>query len=777
MQIKSYCTSPLGEHLVDELHQLKSKKDIEARISLLEDTYNFLKQGYLFGISGLVDTEHLFPKLLHNESLSIPEFLSFYQNIKISHNLRANNSIDRELHQLLYLLVKKIVPTKGMEKRFEKIFEPSGEIKSTASETLKSIRHQYDHTKQRIYSLLGELFTKKEYKNVIQDDVITIRDARYVIPVKEGSTGVLKGIIHGRSQTGASYFIEPLIVVDLNNALVSLKEEEKREIHKILSQLYDELKNCYTELYSNLKILQQIDFLNAAGQYSLKIDAKPPIIQEKPVIKLKNARHPLLYATLSDKEKIVPFSLALGTDFLCLVISGVNTGGKTVTLKAVGLITLMALSGLLVPAEEATIGIFNNIFTDINDEQSIEDSISTFASHMQRIKKILQNTDMSTLVLIDELGTGTDPEEGVALARAILEMLLEKKVLIIITTHLTKLKLFAAEDPLCENAAMRFDQKRLIPTYHLDIGFPGNSYALDIAGEQLLPSQVIQRAHNLLDEETQQLSQILKQVERQRALLSQKITEYEIKNALAKQTLESFQKREHEWKEKEKELKKRYIAETEEYLAELQQSLNQELTELKNQIKHEKKINHPAIKELKQKIGSEREKIEQEKEKLAPFEFEPLSNPDVGDPTFIKPLNLVGIIKTIDKNSAQILVDGITYKANRKNLFKVPENYLNHIAAPTQDNSITVYADVSHELGLELNIRGMTFDEARQEVDRYIDRALLANQQRIRILHGKGTGQLRAKVRDYLKHDPRISDYYSPAEIEGGSGVTIAVLK
>jgi DNA mismatch repair protein MutS2 len=773
-QIKGYCTSTLGENLVDNLHQLHNKKDLEAHLSLLEDAYNFLKQDNQFSISGLVDTEPLFLKLSHNEPLSIPEFLSFYQDVKISHTLRADSSIQKQRHPNLYSLVKKIIPTKDLEKRFEKTFEPNGEIKSTASEALSKIRHQYEHTKQKIYSVLEKIITQKEYKNIIQDQIITIRDRRYVIPIKEGGTKLLKGIIHDRSQSGASYFIEPLSIVDLNNTLISLQEEEKREIRKILSQLCNELRTFHSELYNNLKILQQIDFLNAAGKYSLKIDAKPPIIQDEPIIKLKNACHPLLYTTLHNKEKIVPFSLTLDNNCLCLVISGVNTGGKTVTLKAVGLITLMALSGLLVPAEEATIGIFSNIFTDINDEQSIEDSISTFASHIQRIRNILQHADSPSLVLIDELGTGTDPEEGVALAQAVLEELLEKKAIIVITTHLNKLKLFAAEHPLCENAAMRFDQKNLIPTYHLGIGFPGNSYALDIAIGQNLSEKVIRRAHSLLDEESRQLSQILKQVEQQRVELSQKITEYEIKNVLAKQTLESFQKKEHEWEEKEKELKKRYIAEAEEYLAELQQNFTQELSELKSQIKNEKKINHSSVKELKQKIGNEREKIEQEKEKLFADEFEPLSNPQPHELAFIKPLNLVGVIKAIDKNSVQILVDGITYKVNPKNLYKVPEKYLKDKKAPKKEKSITVHADVSHELGLELNIRGMTFDEARQEIDQYIDKALLLNRQKIRILHGKGTGQLRKKVWDYLKDDPRISEYYPAPENEGGSGVTIA---
>lgn len=776
-QIKSYCTSPLGEHIVDELHQLHTKKDIESRLALLEDAYNFLRQGNQFAISGLVDTEPLFLKLSHNEPLSIPEFLSFYQNIKISHILRSNTTIHKGQHPHLYSLIKKIVPTKDLEKRFEKTFEPNGEIKSTASKALSNIRHQYEHTKQKIYSTLEKLITQKEYKNIIQEQIITIRDRRYVIPVKEGGTRVLKGIIHDRSQSGASYFIEPISIVDLNNALISLEEEEKREIRRILSQLYEEIKTLYPELYNNLKILQQIDFLNAAGKYSLKIDAKPPLIQDEPIIKLKNARHPLLYSTLDSKEKIVPFSLTLGTDYLCLVISGVNTGGKTVTLKAVGLLTLMALSGLLIPAEEATIGIFSNIFTDINDEQSIEDSISTFASHIRRIKNILQHADRHSLILVDELGTGTDPEEGAALAQAILEMLLEKKSIIVITTHLNKLKLFATEHPQCENASMRFDQKRLIPTYHLDIGFPGNSYALDIAGEQKLPEQVTRRAHSLLDEESQQLSQILKQVEQQRVELSQQITEYEIKNALAKQALESFQKKEDEWKEKEKELKKQYIAEAEEYLAELQQGFNHELGELKNQIKHEKKINYASVKEVKQKIGRERQKIEREKEKLLPREFEPLTNPNIKDLAFIKPLNLVGIIKAIDKNSAQVLVDGVTYKVSSKNLYKVPENYLKDRKISRSESSITVHADVSHELSLELNIRGMTFEEARQEIDRYIDRALLLNRQQIRILHGKGTGQLRKKVWNHLELDPRISEYHSAPENEGGSGVTVAALR
>ncbi len=788
--IKNNCTSSLGEKLVDQLQPLTNKSEIEKRLSELYDAVEFLSQfsrgqKNSFNLDGLEDTESLFPQLKIEEYFTIQEFLSFYRNIKLANALRKSEAIKERNFPHLFNIIKNIVITGPLEKQFDCTFSRKGEIKDNASENLSKIRKKRKRTRKKIYSQLEDILTQKQYENVIQDKIVTIRDQRYVIPVKEGGNSILKGIVHGHSQTAASVFLEPLSAVELNNSLINLDEEERAEIQKILRELYHNIQEQKEILLQNLKILQKIDFLNATAQYCREIGATVPKILSEPSLIFINARHPLLYSSINEKDKIIPFSLNLGDEFRTLVISGVNTGGKTVTLKAIGLLTLMALSGLMIPAEKAEIGIFQNFFTDINDEQSIEDSISTFSSHITKIKLILNTATERSLVLIDELGSGTDPEEGSALAQAILEKLVAKKSRVVITTHLNKLKIFASEHPLCENASMRFDQQNLSPTYQLDVGFPGSSYAIDIAREYELTSEVVSRANELIGQKTQQLSYLLKRTEQQRLLLSQKINEYDLKTVLAEQSLKSLQEKEKNWWKIEKERKQKTVQEAEEYLTGLQQSFEKELNKIKVLFKKAKKIEPKSrgsvfgreVKKFVEKIGKEKTRIEQKKEELAEIKLIPLENPEIGDLALIKPLNIIGKIVRIDKSSIKIIANGIVYKACPKDLYQVPKGEKAENIGKKSDKSIVIHTEASHDFSFELNIIGLTFGEAQPEIDKYIDKAILLDLQRIRILHGKGTGQLRKKIWNYLKTNIHISDYYSAPEKEGGSGVTIAVLK
>lgn len=780
--IKNNCTSSLGEKLVDQLQPLTNKSEIEKRLSELYDAVEFLSplsrgQKNSFNLDGLADTESLFPQLKREEYFTIQEFLSFYCNIKIANALRKNESIKEQNFPHLFNIVKNIVITGQLEKQFDCTFDRKGEIKDSASENLSKIRKKRKRTREKVYSQLEDILTQKQYENVIQDKIVTIRDNRYVIPVKEGGNSILKGIVHGHSQTAASVFLEPLSAVELNNSLINLDEEERAEIQKILRELYHNIQEQKEILLQNLKILQKIDFLNATAQYCREIGATVPKILGEPSLRFINACHPLLYSSINEKDKVVPFSLNLGDEFRTLVISGVNTGGKTVALKAIGLLTLMALSGLMVPAENAEIGIFQNFFTDINDEQSIEDSISTFSSHIEKIKIILNQADERSLVLIDELGSGTDPEEGSALAQAILEKLVEKKSRVVITTHLNKLKIFASEHPLCENASMRFDQENLSPTYQLDVGFPGSSYALDIAREYELTSEVVSRANELLDQKTQQLSYLLKRTEQQRLLLSQKINEYELKNVLAEQNLKSLQKKEENWGKIERQLKQKTVQKAEEYLATLQQNFEKELSKLKGLFKKEKKIEPKRVKRFVEKIEKEQTRIEQKKEELAEIKLIPLENPEIGELALIKPLNIIGKIVKLEKSSVKIMANGIIYKARPRDLYQVPKSEKVKSLSKKSDESVIIHTEVNQDFTLELNIMGLTFGEAQPEIDKYIDKAILLDLQKIRILHGKGTGQLRKKIWNYLKTNIHISDYYPAPEKEGGSGVTIAVIE
>ena len=772
--IAAYCVSPVGGRLVEKLAPLGEKALVEKKLSQLHDVFNYLEQSHHFVLSGLEDTEMLFDYFGRYEQFTIDELLMFGSNIRIANTLKKDGDISREIFPELYSIVSAIIEMKELEKRFDKIFDTGGEIKDTASPILSSIRKNKQKTRKHIYSELESILDKKDYENVIQDKVVTFRDERYVIPVREGGVSQMKGIVHGRSKSGASFYVEPLSVMELNNSLNTLSEEEKQEIHRILAELYNELKDHKEELKQNLAILQKIDFLNACALYCRSIHAHVPQIIDDTRLSMKNARHPLLFNSINNPKNIIPFSLHIGEKFRGIVISGVNTGGKTVTLKATGLLTMMALSGLMIPVEESQIGMFTSFFTDINDEQSIEDSISTFSSHIKKLNIIFDNADASSLVLIDELGTGTDPEEGAAFAQAAMEALIAKKSKVIITTHLNKLKIFASEHPLCENASMRFDQEKLLPTYRLDLGFPGNSYALDIAKEYHSPENIVSRARELIDQKSLQLSELLKKTEQQRIHLSQKLYEFDLKNKLLEQQLESLNKKEQNWTQIEKELRQKALRESEEYLSQLHQDFDHEIDELKKQFKAEKHIEHDRVRYVKNKISKERSSIEKKRDELSDIKFIPAKELSVGKEVYIKPLNLVGKVHSVNKNTARVLAEGLNYRIKKTDIYEVPKGreHVEH----KEDTDISVHADIDRDFALELNLMGLTFDEARIELDKYIDKAILLNYPRVRILHGKGTGQLRRKIWEQFKNDRRIKEYRSAPLQEGGDGVTIVDL-
>ncbi|HHI87792.1 MAG TPA: endonuclease MutS2 [Candidatus Cloacimonetes bacterium] len=773
--IGAQCISPLGQRYVDSLTPLSDKAEVQHRLLQLQDVMMYIEQGHHFSLSGLQDTEKLFNYFGKHELFTIEEFLRFGSNICIANALLGDKDIQEDTFPELHATISKLSPHHEIEKQFGKIFDSSGEIKDSASPALASIRKNKQKTKKRIYSELESILDKKDYDAIIQDKVVTIRDERYVIPVRESGVSQLKGIVHGKSKTGASFYVEPLTVMQLNNSLIALDDEEKEEIHRILAALYDVLKTYKDELRENLIVLQKIDFLNACAHYCCNIDAHKPTIEEKPLLILKNARHPLLYHTFKDPKKIIPFSLHLGDKFRGIVISGVNTGGKTVTLKATGLLVMMALSGLFVPAEEAKIGMFTQFFTDINDEQSIEDSISTFSSHIKKLNIILEKANDSSLVLIDELGTGTDPEEGAAFAQAVMEHLISRKSKVIITTHLNKLKIFASEHPLCENASMRFDQKKLRPTYQLDVGFPGNSYALDIAKEYHSPEEIVTRARELIDDNSLQLSELLKKTEQQRIHLSQTIYQFNLKNKLLDQRLKSLEEKEKNWNKSEKERKKKALEKSEAYLSELQREFDHEVDELKKQFKKEKEIEHTKVREVRKKLSVERSRLQTQQDELSDIDYVQVADFKPGKIVYIKPLKLVGKIQTVDKNKITVLAEGLNYSVKKRDLYEVPGNIQKE--SQKEDKDIMVHAEIDHDFALELNLMGLIFDEARPVLDKYIDKAILLNYQRVRILHGKGTGQLRRKIREYLKNDQRIKEFVSAPLQEGGDGVTVVFLK
>lgn len=775
--IKQNCFSTLGKDIVDKLCPLENKQVIEEKLSVLEDTKNYLLAGNNLNLFALNDVFPLLQKLsIENYVLNIEEHLTIYNNIKISNRIKQDFRNENEHYPFLSKIIKKIKYCYNLSDEYDATFDEKNEIRDDASSQLRRIRQQIKNTKENLHTHLQSILTDKRNEHLIQDNIITIRDGRYVIPIKERKQNAFAGIIHGISSSKATVFMEPLAVVNLNNKLNNLYNEEKSEIFRILGILTNKVREITNELKTNLKVLQQLDYLQACAVFSKSISATHCEITDLPIISLHNAYHPLLYiSTQSNKEKIVPFSLDLNENKNVLIISGVNTGGKTVTLKTVGLLSVMALSGLLIPAtSDSKIGLFKHIYSDIGDEQSIENALSTFSSHITKIKNMIENADERTLLLIDELGIGTDPEEGAALAQAIIEHIIQTRAKLITTTHFTKLKVFANDNYLCMNSSMRFDTEKLVPTYNLDIGLPGNSYALEIAKKYGLNQKIIDRANEIVGKQNLNLTNLLSTIEQEKRELEDKIKYFEQEhNKLEKEKIELENKLKN-WKKEEREIKRASLEKAQFWLNSLQQEFTQEIKSLREEFKNKKQIEQIKVHKILHHFSEQRNKIHQKEEKLSELKLVHLTNPQVKDAVWVKSLGAKGIIVKISKTGkVNVNVNGMLIFCRKSDLFQLPDG----VKIDKKKRAVVRFPYVDDKFGMDLDVHGLNFDEARPRINKYIDNALLLDLEQVRIVHGKGTGLLRQKIHQYFRSDKRIKEIsYAPMN-EGGTGVTIVKIK
>jgi len=653
-----------------------------------------------------------------------------------------------------------------LEKRYTQIFDFEGEIKDSASDNLRSIRKKKRQLRQNIVSELNGMIKSLQTKNFLHDDIITQRDGRFVIPIKEGSATFVNGIVHGRSGSKSSVFIEPQEVVKINNDLDLISEEERKEIYRIKCEYTKQILQNKDEIIANTKILQKLDFYYAVARFSNLLDAKIPKIIQKPNLKFYQARHPILILNYKDIEKVIPFDLELGNKFKLLLISGPNTGGKTVTLKTVGLLTLMALSGLPIPAkEDSEIGLFSTVFADIGDFQSLEDSLSTFSSHISNIKEMLINGDANSLVLIDEIGAATDPEQGSALAQSILENLTQKQVTGVITTHYTALKVFAEKNENCVNAAMQFDPDNHIPTYSFKLGLPGNSFAIEVASQLGLDGKLIQRAKGLAGSQNVELTELIKKMATEKKELAYQSYQYKLKTALFKQKIKEYEDKIEQQKQETKEIKKNSVKQARDFLTTMQKELNKEISEIK---KSEKANKQKLFKKTYQKISKKNASFREKEEELSGIKKKQIQDIFVGQLVWMKDFDSEGEVVEISANLVKVDVNGITFSTTAENLFQTEKKQKKNFS---QKNVL-----LKMKAKLELKILGYRFDEAQPEIENFLDRAILNGLKTVRIVHGKGTGILKQKVRQFLRTNKNVTDFFSPPPESGGDGVTVVEL-
>lgn len=711
-------------------------------------------------------------------SLSMSELLklaSFLDNVS---RIKTYGKKEREdlPNDSLDAYFEGLTPMTQLANEINRCILSEEEMADDASPRLKSIRRSKLSTNEKIHSQLTSM-VNGAYRTFLQDAVITMRDNRYCIPVKAEYKSQVSGMVHDQSSTGSTFFIEPAAVVNLNNQLKELDLQEQEEIEVILGDLSSQAAVHTSELAADQKIMTTLDFIFAKAKLAMEQNATEPIFNTEHYIQIRKGRHPLL-----DKKKAVPIDVRLGKDFDLLVITGPNTGGKTVSLKTVGLFTLMGQAGLHIPAlDRSELSIFSEVYADIGDEQSIEQSLSTFSSHMTRVVHILQHADADSLCLFDELGAGTDPTEGAALAIAILNYLHDRGIRTMATTHYSELKIYALSTNFVENACCEFDVETLRPTYRLLIGIPGKSNAFAISSKLGLSDEIINAAKEQISKEDESFEDVIADLEQSRVTIEkeqQEIAEY-------KERIRTLQEQLQKKNEKIDQAKDKILRDANEKARAILQKAKDVADET---IRDFNKVGASAdIKELEKKRQKVRDKINEKNGKLAlgNNQKKPANQKTVdpkklkkGDSVKIISMNLKGIVNTLPDARGNLFVQcGIMrMQTNINDLVPVKEET---ITAPAlqRTNTGKLKMSKSFSVSSEINLLGCTVDEAIAKLDKYLDDAYLAHLPSVRVVHGKGTGALRSAVQSHLKRLKYVKEYRLGEYGEGDAGVTIVTFK
>lgn len=819
-QLESHAASPLGKALCRELSPSSDLEEIRTRQAQTTDAVNRVRLKGSVSFSGLREIGGSLKRLEIGSSLSIPELLSISSVLTVASRAKAYGRRDTEdppvftprfpgqkppkqaevaeyVPDSLDPLFQSIEPLTPLNNEIKRCILSEDEIADEASPGLSRVRRSIKAAADRIHTQLNSILNS--HRTYLQDAVITMRDGRYCLPVKAEYKNQVSGMVHDQSATGSTLFIEPMAIVKLNNEIRELEIQEQKEIEAVLASLSNEAAPHIEELRLNMELLAQLDFIFAKAALSRQYRCSAPVFNDKGRIHIKDGRHPLL-----DPQKVVPINIWLGKNFDLLIVTGPNTGGKTVSLKTVGLFTLMGQAGLHIPAWEGSeLAVFDEVFADIGDEQSIEQSLSTFSAHMTNIVSILQQADSRSLCLFDELGAGTDPTEGAALAIAVLSFLHNMKCRTMATTHYSELKVFALTTPGVENACCEFSVETLQPTYRLLIGIPGKSNAFAISKKLGLPDFIIEDAKSHLEAKDESFEDLLASLETSRVTIEkeqEEIRSYKEEIAQLKSRLTQKEERLDERKDK---LIRNASEEAQRILREAKETADQTIREI-NRLASESGVG----KELEAQRAKLREQIKKTDDKLAvkaKGPSQPISPKKlkIGDGVKVLSMNLKGTVSTLPDAKGDLFVQmGILRsRVNIRDLELIRED---DISATLGDGSSRTYGGTaagskakktfsqakgngngsgqirmskSFSVGTEVNLIGMTTDEAVPAMEKYLDDAYLAHMPSVRVVHGRGTGALKNACHKRLRQLKYVKDFRLGEFGEGGTGVTIVTFK
>ena len=769
-KIKKYARTNAGKEKIsdlapyDNVYEINNKLDeTNEALEVILDKGNPPLEG-LFDIHEGVERARKGGTLTPEQLLKIGSTLRAARNMKEFFKREDFEKAYERLEDLAYILT----PVKNLEDDIERSIVSEEEISDKASATLYNIRRSLKEKNSSVREKISSIV--RSHSKYLQDDLYTMRGDRYVIPVKSEYKSAVPGIVHDQSSTGATFFIEPMSLVNLNNEIRELVLKEKAEIDRILAELSFKVKENSEQCLSNFKMLVEFDFIFAKARYGERLNAVRPLIREDGRFNIYSGRHPMI-----DDDKVVPSDVYIGEDFDTLMITGPNTGGKTVTIKMVGLLHIMGLSGLLIPARDnSSLSFFTEVFAEIGDEQSIEQNLSTFSSHMTNIVEIMRYVDDKSLVLFDEIGSGTDPAEGAALAISIIETLRSRKSRIIATTHYSELKAYALKTDGVENASVEFDIETLRPTYRLLIGVPGKSNAFEISKRLGLVEGVIKRAKAYMSEENLQFENLIRDLQEKSIVAKKEAREA---SALKKEAEELKLRYEDKLQKLEKARDKAYMDARHE-AKEIIANAKEEADEILKAMRALEKMGiegggRARLEEERKKLKDSLEHKEKGLHNMKENEGEPITNVTLGMEAFLPSLNQTVVIISMPDNRGDVQVEAGIMKINVK-------------LKDLRKTKVTKQEKVKKKREVKLNLsniesrvdlRGMDSEEACYKTDKYLDDAYRANLGEVTIVHGKGTGVLRNAITSMLKRHPHVKSFRLGVYGEGGDGVTVVELK
>ncbi len=744
---------------------IKEKSILDRELMLMKEMIDFYKYDDGLELAGLADITKMMNSIdIIGSYLSVEDLATLKKNLTIFRISKSRAKNVRDKYKTIWNLFSNVEEVREIENFISEAINDEGVLKDDASIGLRDVRRQKQNINANIKEKFDELISNKNTQNAIQERIVTQRNDRYVIAVKTDFKGLVKGIEHDRSATGSTVYIEPLNVVSLNNKLREYEAREREEIRKILLRITEIVKTKKEEILEIKEILERLDFIDAKTTYSVNKKCIVPKIINKEYLKLVEARHPLI-----DENTVVPINFELGNPENIMLITGPNTGGKTVTLKVAGLLTIMALSGIPIPANEKTeVGYFHNVLADIGDEQSLEQNLSSFSGHVSKIKDIIEHANSKSLVLMDELGSGTDPMEGAAFAMAIIDYLNKKHVTSIITTHYSEVKAYAFNSTGIKSASMEFNVETLSPTYRLLEGIPGESNALIIARKYGISDEIIENAKSYISEDNQRVEEMLKSIknkndelETMQAQLEATRTELDKQKTIYEQNMVKLENEKNE-------IIKRAYDEADNYLKNMQAKAKNLIDKINSEEskKEDAKNAQRSLNMLRESFIVDKKKNVKEKKVVA-------QNVDfaVGEEVLVKTMNQNGkILKIMSNNRVQVQTGILKLVVSTDDIVKLQKK---------KTNKFKNFASLKRtsQVRGEIDLRGMNADEAIAELETYMDRAMLTGYHEIYIIHGKGTMVLRKKIHEYLRTSKYVTGFKDANQNEGGIGCTVATLK